>query len=114
VWFAIGLMALAALFVGNMPHTSDQQVLLSGMSAGAIAPVGWMFRDWRKSASYWLTLLAFLLLHAAAIYMSSPSWVPEPTILLAPLFILDFVVMATVFPVRAERSNEDEVQPPAR
>lgn len=113
-WFAIAAMLFTALIVSIGLGASKQTVVLSSMSAGAIAAVVWMFRDWRRQASFWLTGFSFTVLHVAAIYFAQPSWVPTPTILLAPLFLLDFVFMAWVFPARGEPTTEADAQPSTR
>jgi hypothetical protein len=105
-------MLFTALIVSIGLGASKQTVLLSSMSAGAIAAVVWMFRDWRRHASFWLTGFSFTVLHVAAIYFAQPSWVPTPTILLAPLFLLDFVIMAWVFPARRSGLPKPMRSPP--
>lgn len=114
VWFAIAAMFVAALIASTVLGASEERVFLAGMSSGAIAAVVWMFRDWRRHVSFWLAVFTFTVLHVVAIYFAQPSWLPTPTILLAPLFILDFVFMAWVFPARGERVVEGNQKPFAR
>lgn len=86
---ALGLVLFGALVW--LTQDSDKSAL-SAFSAVTILLAGRVRWDLHKEWYYWLVLFVVSVCHAALIVSTSFS-VPSPTILIAPIVILDFAAI---------------------
>lgn len=87
VW--VGL-ALAGLDVDS--------AFLAGLSSAVIAVTAYAYREAFKDFRFWATIGFYAVIHALAISHFGGDWLPSPTIAIAPLFLMDYMGMAWLFP----------------
>ena len=71
---------------------------LIGMSGAIIAGVACIYWAARSDIRYWAVISAYVLLHVLFFAFIGGKWMPHPAGLITPLFMLDFLVMAVLFP----------------
>jgi uncharacterized membrane protein AbrB (regulator of aidB expression) len=71
---------------------------LLGMSAAVIVITGEAFGAASAEPRFWTTLTGYALAHLILLAPSTEAWIPEPTFLITPLFMLDYLAMGLAFP----------------
>ena len=76
----------------------DDSAVLAGLSSAVIGVTAYAYWDASRDVRFWLTITIYCIGHALAITTFGGDWLPSPTIAISPLFILDYVGMAWLFP----------------
>ena len=71
---------------------------LLGMSCAVILIIAQTYADAIREPRYWCALTVYLLLHIGVLAFSSDSWIPKPTAIVIPVFLLDYLAMGFAFP----------------
>jgi len=71
---------------------------LAGLSSAVIGVTAYAYREACRDIRFWATIGFYSLVHIVAIYTFGGDWLPSPTIAISPLFLLDYMVMAWLFP----------------
>ena len=71
---------------------------LIGMSLGVILIVGQSFTEARRELRYWLTLGLYAGLHVALFAFAIEAWIPKPTAMITPHFLIDYLALGWAFP----------------
>ena len=71
---------------------------LAGLSSVVIGVTGYAYREAFREISFWATMTFYCLVHGLVIAALGGDWLPEPAIAISPIFILDYIGMAWLFP----------------
>ncbi len=71
---------------------------LAAMSTVPIGVTAFSYREGRNEPRYWITIAGYCVIHVLALRLLGSDWIPRPAIALAPLFILDYLLLAYIFP----------------
>lgn len=89
----LGIWAVLAL-----AGTDVDVAFLAAMSAVPIGVTTYSYRDGGNERRYWITLAGYCLVHVLALRLIGGDWIPRPAVALTPLFILDYLLLAYLFP----------------
>lgn len=89
---------LAIWAVLTSSGVSSDLAFLAAMSAVPIGVTAYAFRDGANEPRYWITIVGYCVIHALALRFAGGDWIPQPAVVLAPLFILDYLLLAYLFP----------------
>jgi hypothetical protein len=71
---------------------------LAGMSSVPIAVTAYSYREGFDQPRYWVTIALYCIIHALALHVIGSSWIPKPAVALTPIFMLDYLLLAYLFP----------------
>ena len=71
---------------------------LAAMSAVPIIVTAFSYRDAADDLRYWITIAGYCALHELALHFIGGDWIPSPAVALTPLFLLDYLLLAYLFP----------------
>jgi len=87
VWLGLALLGL-----------DFDSAFLAGLSSAVIGVTAYAYRKAYRDIRFWATIGFYDLVHMLAIATFGGDWLPSPTIAISPLFILDYMGMAWLFP----------------
>jgi len=90
---ALGIVFGAGLYTG---HAATGWLL--GMSAAVIVITGEAFGAASEEPRFWTTLAGYVVAHIIVFAHSTEAWIPKPTAVMTPLFMLDYLAMGWAFP----------------
>ena len=71
---------------------------LVSLSTTVIGVIGHAYREARNDVRFWAVIGLYGLVHWLAITLVGGDWVPSPAIAISPVFILDYMGLAWLFP----------------
>lgn len=78
---------------------SQEVAFLFALSTVPIGSIAYQFGDGANEPRYWLTLAGLSALHCVAISTMGGDWIPKHfSIVALPIFLLDYVMIAYLFP----------------
>ncbi|TPG22754.1 hypothetical protein EAH87_02900 [Sphingomonas koreensis] len=86
------LTAIGFTCVGYLLGNLDFGFLI-GISIATIALAAYVRRDLTDNIYYWILLMAWTLIHVAAIILINQRISFHPAILIAPIFIVDYILV---------------------
>ncbi|MBD3746398.1 MAG: hypothetical protein IE932_09315 [Sphingopyxis terrae] len=87
VWVGLALIGLDV-----------DSAFLAGLSSAVVGVTAYAYREASRDIRFWATIGFYGLVHMLAISTFGGDWLPSPTIAISPLFILDYMGMAWLFP----------------
>ena len=76
----------------------SDKAFLAGLSTAVIGVTAYAYREASRDIRFWATIGFYGLVHMMAVSTFGGDWLPSPTIAISPLFLLDYIVMALLFP----------------